>query len=51
MYECSIIEVEDFEFNHYIHHLDEYEGDGFDYKNELDFFYSLNENDYGMNWE
>ena len=23
MYECNIIEAEDFEFNHYIHHLDE----------------------------
>ncbi len=28
MYECDIIEVEDFGFNHYIHHIDE-EEDGF----------------------
>lgn len=23
MYECNIIEAEDFGFNHYIHHIDE----------------------------
>lgn len=48
MYECNVIEAEDFEFNHYIHHLDEYEGDGFDYKNELDFVYNLNEIDFSQ---
>lgn len=34
MYECNIIEVEDFGFNHYIHHIDE---DEFcDYNEEID---------------
>ena len=43
MCDCDIIEVEDFEFNHYIHHIDEFEGDGFGYKNELDFIYDLSD--------
>lgn len=41
MHECEIIELEDFGFNHYIHHLDDLEGDGFGYTNELDFIYDL----------
>jgi hypothetical protein len=36
MYENEIIEMEDFMFNHYIHHFDEY-----DFENE----YKLNYND------
>jgi hypothetical protein len=39
MYECEIIEVCDFEFNHYIHHFDEFESDKFDCKNEFEFIY------------
>ena len=27
MYECDMIEMEDFGFNHYLHHFDESEGD------------------------
>lgn len=49
MYECNIIEVEDFGFNHYIHHFDDYEGDGFGYKDELDFIYNLA--DCELDWE
>jgi hypothetical protein len=41
MHECEIIELEDFGFNHYIHHIDDLEGDGFGYTNELDFIYDL----------
>jgi hypothetical protein len=41
MHECDIIELEDFGFNHYIHHIDDLEGDGFGYTNELDFIYDL----------
>lgn len=50
MYDCDIIELEDFEFNHYIHHFDEFEGDGFGYKNELDFVYYISDfpDDMGM---
>lgn len=35
MYECNIIEAEDFEFNHYIHHIDDYEEPYFDCSEEL----------------
>lgn len=51
MFECEIIEVNDFEFNHYIHHFDEYEDNEFDYKNELDFVYNLNDNMYEIDGE
>lgn len=49
MYECEILEVEDFTFNHYIHHLDEIDGDGFGYKDELDFIFNLSDCD--MDWK
>ncbi len=45
MYECDIVEVEDFGFNRYIRHLDEFESDGFGYKNELEFIYDLTEDE------
>ena len=48
MHDCNIIELEDFGFNHYIHHLDDIEGDGFGYKNELDFIYDLTDCPFGM---
>lgn len=50
MYDCNIIELEDFGFNHYIHHFDEFEGDGFGYKDELEFIYNLSDfpDDMGM---
>lgn len=42
MNECSIVEVEDFGLNHYIHHIDEYEedfcflGDSNEYLDEIE---------------
>ena len=51
MYDCDIIEVEDFGFNHYIHHLDEYEGDGLGYKDELDFIFDLADYTSETDWE
>jgi len=36
MYECDIIEVEDFGFNHYIHHIDEYEDGYYIFNDEYD---------------
>jgi hypothetical protein len=51
MYDCDIIEVEDFGFNHYIHHLDEYEGDGLGYKNELELIYDLSDYANEADWE
>jgi hypothetical protein len=43
MYECEILEVED------IHHLDEIDGDGFGYKDELDLIFNLSDCD--MDWK
>ena len=51
MHECDIIELEDFGFNHYIHHLDDLEGDGFGYTNEIDYFYNISELDVESDWE
>ncbi|MDM5270857.1 hypothetical protein PGH07_01545 [Sulfurovum sp. zt1-1] len=51
MHDCNIIEVEDFGFNHYIHHLDDIEGDGFGYKNELDLIFDLTDCTYEMDCE
>ena len=51
MFECEIIEVDDFEFNHYIHHFEEYEDIEFDYKNELDLVYNVNDCMYDIDWE
>lgn len=34
MYECDVIEMEDFEFNHYLHHFDECEC--MEYNDEFD---------------
>jgi hypothetical protein len=51
MHDCNIIELEDFGFNHYIYHLDELEGDGFGYKNELDFIYDLTDDTAETEWE
>lgn len=48
MFECEIIEVNDFGFNHYIHHIEEYESDVYDYKNELDFVFNLSDSMYKM---
>lgn len=36
MYECNIIEAEDFGFNHYIHHIDEYEEGYYIFTDEFD---------------
>ena len=36
MYDYDIIEVEDFQFNHYIHHFDECFGSVVDYSEEYD---------------
>lgn len=36
MYENEIIELEDFSFNHYIHHFDECDGENIDYNKEHD---------------
>lgn len=47
----DIIEVEDFGFNHYIHHFDEIVGDGFGYKNELDFIYDMTDYINESEWE
>jgi len=35
MYECSIIEIDDFGFNHFIHHINESEGEHFGYSQEF----------------
>jgi hypothetical protein len=43
MYECEVIEVCDFEFNHYIHHIDEFEGDIYDDKSEFELIYDMTE--------
>ena len=36
MFENEIIEMEDFSFNHYIHHFDECEGESIEYNKEYD---------------
>lgn len=36
MHECSIIELEDFGFNHLVHHLDDSEFELFGYSEEFD---------------
>ncbi len=35
MFECSIIELEDFGFNHHVHHIDESENELFGYSDEF----------------
>lgn len=37
MHDCEIVEATDFEFNHYIHHIDEYEDGGFEYIYEMEY--------------
>jgi hypothetical protein len=34
MYDNEIIEMEDFSFNHYIHHFDEYDNENMTYSEE-----------------
>ncbi len=36
MYECDVIEIEDFDFNHYLHHFGDSENEKFDYNEEYD---------------
>ena len=37
MYENEIIEMEDFSFNHYLHHFDEYEDESVGYDVAFDY--------------
>lgn len=34
---CEIVEATEFEFNHYIHHIDEYEDMGFEFIYETEY--------------
>jgi len=47
MYECNIIEAEEFGFNHYIHHIDDLEDGYFIYADEC---YPTDESEEEIEW-